>query len=286
MEDTPVRMAGSASNPASWIGIVDLPDGQYRMEHGLVVTEDTTEVQPQEPAVALVAVNGFEQRPKDEKLRQQDRQRIEAELRAFRAQVGNGVTIKPVSYRNPQSQEDEVGAEVFLEGTSEPLAWISREHVPVVTSELSGVLVSGGQYRLKVLRPLGADNQGVRPSRPLGVKNVPIEIEDDMPGVDYFPTRKKPGLSLEVVNGWQYKINHGTARQSELDRWKAKAGTPATIRATTFVRAGVSERALAEYLDGHGDQFGWLAKEQIPTVKQELHGYLARSGQYHSGVYL
>src|ERR1035437_4835552 len=62
VEDTLVRMAGSTANPASWIGIVDLPDGQYRMEHGLVVTEDNIQVQLQEPAVALVAVNGFEQR--------------------------------------------------------------------------------------------------------------------------------------------------------------------------------------------------------------------------------
>src|ERR1035441_562523 len=174
-----IRIAGSSSNSANRIAIVDRPDGQYRMEHGLVVTKDTIEAPPQEPAVALVAVSEFEQRLKDEKLRQQDRQRIEAELKAFRAQVGNGVTIKPVTYRNPQSQEDEPGAEVFLEGTSEPLARISREHVPVVTSELTGVLVSGGQSTLKVLCPLGANNQGVQPARPLGVKNVPIQIEDD-----------------------------------------------------------------------------------------------------------
>jgi hypothetical protein len=154
VEDTLVRMAGSTPNPASWIGIVDLPDGEYRLEHGLVVTEDTSEAPPQGPAVALVAVNGFEQRLKDEKLRQKDRQRIEAELKAFRAQVCNGVTIKPVTYRNPQSQEDEPGAEVFLEGTSEPLGWISHEHLPLVTSELTGVLVSGGPYTLKVLCPL------------------------------------------------------------------------------------------------------------------------------------
>jgi hypothetical protein len=154
VEDTLVRMAGSTPNPASWIGIVDLPDGQYRMEHGLVVTEDTTEAPPQEPAVALVAVSGFEQRLKDQRLQQEDRQRIEAELKAFRAQVCNGVTIKPVTYRNPQSQEDGAGAEVFLEGTAEPLGWISHEHLPVVTGELKGVLVSGGTYSLKVLCPL------------------------------------------------------------------------------------------------------------------------------------
>ena len=154
VEDTLVRVVGSSSNSANWIGIVDLPDDQYRMEHGLVVTEDTIEVQPQEPAVALVAVNGFEQRLKDQRLQQEDRQRIEAELKAFRAQVCNGVTIKPVTYRNPQSQEDEAGAEVLLEGTSEPLGWISSEHLPLVRSELTGVLVSGGPYTLKVLCPL------------------------------------------------------------------------------------------------------------------------------------
>ena len=154
VEDTLVRIAGSSSNSANWIGIVDLPDGQYRVEHGLVVTEDTSEGPPQGPVVALVAVNGFEQRLRDERLKQEDRQRIEAELKAFRAQVCNGVTIKPVTYRNPETEEDEAGAEVFLEGTSEPLGWISREHLPLVTSELTGVLVSGGPYTLKVLCPL------------------------------------------------------------------------------------------------------------------------------------
>ena len=156
VEDTLVRMVGSTSNPANWIGIVDLPNGQYRLEHGLVVAADTVEIQAQEPAVALLAVNGCEQGLKDEKLRQQDRQRIEAELKAFRVQVCNGVTIKPVTYRNPQSQEDEAGAEVFLDGTSEPLGWITHEHLPVFTVELKGVLVSGGQYSLKVLCPLPA----------------------------------------------------------------------------------------------------------------------------------
>jgi hypothetical protein len=85
---------------------------------------------------------------------------------------------------------------------------------------------------------------------------------------------------LEVVNGWQCKINHGTARQGELDRWKAKAGSRAIIRPTTFVRAGVPEPAVAVYLDGHAEQFGWIAKAFIPWVKQELRGYLARNGQY------
>jgi hypothetical protein len=160
VEDTLVRIAGSSSKSANWIGIVDLPDGNYRLEHGLVVTEDTTEAPPQGPAVALVAVNGFEQRLRDERLEQEDRQRIEAELKAFRGQVCNGVTIKPVTYRNPETEEDEAGAEVFLEGTSEPLAWISHEHLPVVTGELKGVLVSGGTYTLKVLCPL--PEQGAR----------------------------------------------------------------------------------------------------------------------------
>ena len=96
----------------------------------------------------------FEQRLKDQKLQQEDRKRFEAELNAFRAQVCNGVTIKPVIYRNPETEEDEAGAEVFLEGNSEPLGWISQEHLPVVSGELKGVLVSGGQYSLKVLCPL------------------------------------------------------------------------------------------------------------------------------------
>jgi hypothetical protein len=99
-------------------------------------------------------VNGFEQRLRDERLKLEDRQRIEAELKAFRAQVCNGVTIKPVTYRNPETEEDEAGAEVFLEGTSEPLGWISHEHLSAVTGELKGVLVSGGTYSLKVLCPI------------------------------------------------------------------------------------------------------------------------------------
>ena len=101
-----------------------------------------------------MAVNGFEQRLKGQGLQQEDRQRIEAELKAFRAQVGNSVTIKPVTYRNPETEEDEAGAEVFLEGASEPVGWITQEQLPIVKGELTGVLVSGGQYSLKVLCPL------------------------------------------------------------------------------------------------------------------------------------
>jgi hypothetical protein len=156
--------------------------------------------------VALVAVNGFEQRLRDERLKQEDRQRIEAELKAFRAQVCNGVTIKPVTYRNPQSREDEPGAEVFLEGTSEPLAWISREHLPLVRSELTGVLVSGGPYTLKVLCPLDEAHQHLAPSGtdqpvapfpPAVVKDVPI------PAVKHPLLQIRHVLSLDVVNGWQ-----------------------------------------------------------------------------------
>ena len=57
-------------------------------------------------------------------------------------------------YHNPETEEDEAGAEVFLAGASEPLGWITQDHLPAVTRELKGVLVSGGQYRLKVLCPL------------------------------------------------------------------------------------------------------------------------------------
>ena len=60
IEDTLVRVAGSTAKSTNWIGIVDLPDGQYRLEHGLVVTEDTRQVPPQASAVALVAVNGLD----------------------------------------------------------------------------------------------------------------------------------------------------------------------------------------------------------------------------------
>ena len=77
VEDTLVRMVGSTPNPASWLGIVDVPDGQYRLAHGLLATGDDGEPAPQAATVALPAVNGFEQRLKDITLKQQDRQRIE-----------------------------------------------------------------------------------------------------------------------------------------------------------------------------------------------------------------
>ena len=47
VEDTLVRMVGSTPNPASWLGIVDVPDGQYRLEHGLLATEGDCEAPPQ-----------------------------------------------------------------------------------------------------------------------------------------------------------------------------------------------------------------------------------------------
>jgi hypothetical protein len=223
--------------------------------------------------VALLAVNGFEQRLRDERLKLEDRQRIEAELKAFRAQVCNGVTVKPVTYRNPESEEDEPGAEVFLEGTSEPLGWISSEHLPLVRSELTGVLVSGGPYTLKVLCPLVRKDQPVAPP-PTVVKDVPTHA------VKHPLTQDRQVLSLDVVNGWQYKINHGTATQGELDKWKAKAGSATTVRPTTFVRSGVPEPAVAVYLDGQEEQFGWIAKAYIPVVTQELHGHLAGNSAY------
>jgi len=148
VEDTLVRIVGSTPNPASWLGIVDVPDGQYRLEHGLLATADDSEAPPRPVTVALPAVNGFEQRLEDMTLKQQDRQRIEAELKLFQAQVGQRVTVKPVAYHNPKTRQDEPAAEVFLEGTSNPLCWISREHVSAVTRELTGILVSNGKYSL------------------------------------------------------------------------------------------------------------------------------------------
>jgi hypothetical protein len=128
-----------------------VPDGQYRLEHGLLAAEDDCEAPPQVSTVALPAVNGFEQRLKDIALKQQDRQRIEAELKLFQAQVGQRVTVKPVTYHNPKTRQDEPAAQVFLQGKSEPLCWISREHVSAVTRELTGILVSNGKYSLKAL---------------------------------------------------------------------------------------------------------------------------------------
>jgi hypothetical protein len=151
VEDTLVRMVGSTPNAANWLGIVDVPDGQYRLEHDLLATEDDGEPAPQAATVALPAVNGFEQRLKDITLKQQDRQRIEAELKLFQSQVGQRVTVKPVTYHNPKTRQDEPAAEVFLEGNSEPLCWIAREHVPAVTRELTGILVSNGRYSLTAI---------------------------------------------------------------------------------------------------------------------------------------
>jgi hypothetical protein len=151
VEDTLVRMTGTIPNPANWLGIVDVPDGQYRLEHGLLATEDDSGTPPKVTTVALPAVNGFEQRLKDITLKQQDRQRIEAELRLFQDHVGQRVTVKPVMYHNPKTRQDEPAAQVFLEGKLEPLCWISREHLSGVTRELTGILVSNGRYSLKAV---------------------------------------------------------------------------------------------------------------------------------------
>jgi hypothetical protein len=151
VENTLVRMVGSTPNPANWLGIVDVPDGQYRLEHGLLAAKDDGATLPQPATVALPAVNGFEQRLKDVTLKQQDRQRIEDELRLFQAQVGQRVTVKPVTYHNSKTRQDEPAAGVFLEGNSEPLCWIAREHVPAVTRELKGILVSNGKYSLTAI---------------------------------------------------------------------------------------------------------------------------------------
>jgi len=279
VEDTLVRMVGSTPSPASWLGIVDVPDGQYRLEHGLLATEDDGGTPPKVTTVALPAVNGFEQRLKDMTLKQQDRQRIEAELKLFMDQIGQRVTVKPVTYRNPQTHQVEPGAEVFLEGNSEPLCSISREHVSAVTRELTGILVSNGKYSLKALCPLVGRDQPVAPPRPTVVKDVPIK---DVPihAAKHPLPQPRQVLSLDVVNGWQYKLNRGTATQGELDTWKAKAGSAAIVRRTTFVRNGVSEPAVAVYLDGQEEQFGWIAKTYIPAVTQELHGHLARNSAY------
>jgi hypothetical protein len=219
--------------------------------------------------VALVAVSGFEQRLRYERLKQEDRQRIEAELKAFRAQVYNGVTIKPVTYRNPRSCEDEPGAEVFLAGTSEPIGWIPGEHLPLVKSELTGVLISGGPYTLKVLCPLVRRNQPVAPAQPTVVNGAPLDP------VHHPVSQGRPVMYLGVVNGWQSKIKCGSATMKELFKWTATAGRAATVRPTTFERRGAREPAVAVYLEGQEEQFGWLAREYIRFVDQELHGHLA-----------
>jgi hypothetical protein len=130
---------------------VDVPDGQYRLEHGLLATEDDGEPAPQAATVALPVVNGFEQRLKDITLRQQGRQKIEEELKLFQAQVGQRITVEPATYHNPKTRKDEPAAKVFLEGKSDPLCWIAREHVAAVTRELTGILVSNGKYSLTAI---------------------------------------------------------------------------------------------------------------------------------------
>src|ERR1035438_788908 len=84
------------------------------------------------------------------------------------------------------------------------------------------------------LCPLGPDNQGVRPSRQLGLKTVLIGEFDPIPEAEYLPARTRPGQCLEVVNGWQSKVNNRKARPVDLDRWKAKAGSKAVIRHNHF----------------------------------------------------
>jgi hypothetical protein len=84
-------------------------------------------------------------------LKQQDRQRIEAELKLFQSQIGQRVTVKPVTYHNPKTRQDEPAAEVLLEGNAEPLCWIAREHVAAVKRELKGILVSNGKYSLTAI---------------------------------------------------------------------------------------------------------------------------------------
>jgi hypothetical protein len=224
--------------------------------------------------VALVAVSGLEQRLRDERLKREDRQRIEAELKAFRAQVCNGVTIRPVTYRNPRSREDEPGAEVFLEGTSEPFGWISAEHLPLVKSELTGVLVSNGPYTFKVLCPLVRKDQPSASPPPAVVNDLPIQA------VKPPSLHARRVLCLDVVNGWQFKLNCGTATGAEYFNWMDRVGSGATARPTTFVRRGVSEPAVAVYLDGQKERFGWIARTNLAAVKEELHGYLASNSTY------
>jgi hypothetical protein len=65
--------------------------------------------------------------------------------------------------------------------------------LPAVTHELKGVLISGGQYSLKVLCPLLTENERLRP---LGGQGI--------------PPQNGHRLSLGVVNGWYYKFFHGT----------------------------------------------------------------------------
>jgi hypothetical protein len=207
-------------------------------------------------------VNGFEQRLKDKNLERADRQRIEDELKAFRAQVCNKVTIKPVTYRNPESQEDEAGAEVYLDGSSDPLGWITQEDLPAVTHELRGVLVSGGQYSLKVLCPMVAENKRLHP----------LDA--------HVPPQNGHRLSLDVVNGWYSKFYRGIPIAADLENWKAQAGRPATLRPTTYEQAGIAQPAVAVYVDGYAGQFGWITKAQVPAVKGELRGILARDGEY------
>jgi hypothetical protein len=43
---------------------------------------------------------------------------------------------------------------------------------------------------------------------------------------------------------------------------------------------------VADYLEGHPTQFGWIAKAYAAALKQELHGRLVSKGAIHLGVHL
>ncbi len=99
-------------------------------------------------------------------------------------------------------------------------------------------LVSGGPYTLKVLCPLVGENQRACPPPTNIVKDVPIQaVKHPLP-------QTRQVLSLDVINGWQYKINHWTATQDELDRWKvnidyeARRGWPNAFGLGSISRTG------------------------------------------------
>lgn len=127
-----------------------------------------------------------------------------------------------------------------------------------------------------VARPDGTSDN---PGNILGTVEAPDGAYDCFMGRVRIPV---PGdlsgtgqvLVLTLVNGWDNKMKSGKATQADLDTWKGKEGQKVILKPTTFDRGGVAEPAVAVYLEGSQDQFGWVSKLQIGLVPEEMKGTL------------
>ena len=152
VEDTLVRMVGSTPNPASWLGIVDVPgwpvsDGAWTAGHG-----------GRWRAVAAAchcgSAGGQWLRAEVERHQTLKQARPPEDRSRAEALPGPG---RPTGHRQAghlsQSQDSPGRARCrgFPGRKSEPLCWISREHLSAVTRELTGILVSNGKYSLTAI---------------------------------------------------------------------------------------------------------------------------------------